>query len=39
MTCKFWKPKSEVSGVCTKGNPPIFKLPNWECKNYKFWKL
>jgi len=46
MTCKHWKPIAkaiggsvpEMHGKCHKSRKPIFKLPNYVCKDWEFWR-
>jgi len=35
MTCRFWVPETEVTGKCVKSKNPIYKLPNYICKNWE----
>jgi len=38
MTCKYWEPETEWTGKCTKTKSPIYKLPNYCCDKWEFWK-
>ena len=38
MTCKYWHPISECSGKCMRFKNPVLKVPNYVCKEWKFWK-
>jgi len=34
MTCKWWKGETEFSGKCMKSKNPIYKHPNYVCKDW-----
>jgi len=38
LTCKYWYPKTEYTGVCLLSKSPIYKLPNYVCDKWEFWK-
>ena len=35
MTCRWWKGESEFSGKCMKSKNPIYKHPNYVCKDWE----
>jgi len=38
MVCKYWKPVTECTGLCTYSDKPFYKHPNYVCSKFEPYK-